>query len=209
MSYKTFEEPNINNALYSNQVWLCDQIKLDILLVGQHTELLERPYLTKITDSYSRCIMGIHLSFDTPSSSQVVALALHHAILPKQYGAEYKLNCEWGTYCFPENLVTDSGKYFRSKNFKQIALQLALKCHVSNFLTRRGIEESSFWIIDREFLSQLPGYLGSNIQEHRSTAQGTAYLTLQELELRLVRYIVDVYNQQPDDRTQDQARFQR
>ncbi|MEA5504859.1 hypothetical protein VB735_17445 [Halotia wernerae UHCC 0503] len=92
MKYQTFEEQTMNGR-YGNQVWQCDHTKLDILLVSQHGELLERPYLTKITDSYSLCIMGIHLSFDAPSS-QVVALALRHAILPKHYGAEYQLHCE-------------------------------------------------------------------------------------------------------------------
>jgi putative transposase len=73
---------------------------VDVLLVDQHGELIGRPWLTTVIDSYSRCIMGINLGFDAPSS-QVVALALRHAILPKQYGAEYKLHCEWGTYGKP------------------------------------------------------------------------------------------------------------
>ena len=38
------------------------------MLVDQYGETLARPWLTKITDSYSRCIMGIHLGFDAPSS---------------------------------------------------------------------------------------------------------------------------------------------
>lgn len=48
-----------------------------------------RPWLTTVIDTYSRAIVGINLGYDALSSS-VVALALRNAILPKQYGAEYK-----------------------------------------------------------------------------------------------------------------------
>jgi putative transposase len=67
--------------------------------------------------------MGINLGFDAPSS-QVVALALRHAILPKRYGAEYKLNCDWETFGKPEYLYTDGGKDFRSNHLAGIATQL-------------------------------------------------------------------------------------
>ena len=72
---------------YSNQVWQCDRTRVDLLLVDQHGEILGRPWLTTVIDSYSRCLMSINLGFDAPSS-EVVALALRHAILLKQYGAE-------------------------------------------------------------------------------------------------------------------------
>lgn len=54
------------------------------MLIDEYGEPLDRPYLTKITDSYARCIMGIHLGFDAPSS-QVATLALRHAILLSRY----------------------------------------------------------------------------------------------------------------------------
>ncbi|MFB2878828.1 hypothetical protein [Floridanema aerugineum] len=38
---------------YSNHVWQCDHTKLDLMLVDQFGEVLSRPWLTKITDSYS------------------------------------------------------------------------------------------------------------------------------------------------------------
>jgi putative transposase len=68
---------------WSNQVWQCDHTKIDVLVVDQAGEVLGRPWLTIVVDTYSRCIMGLHLGFDAPSA-QVVGLALRHAILPKQ-----------------------------------------------------------------------------------------------------------------------------
>ncbi|MDS9397361.1 hypothetical protein RI030_07075 [Aphanizomenon flos-aquae NRERC-008] len=57
---------------YSNHIWQCDHTRADILLVDKHGELLARPWLTTVIDTYSRCIIGINLGFDSPSS-QVVA----------------------------------------------------------------------------------------------------------------------------------------
>jgi putative transposase len=75
---------------HSNQVWQCDHSKVDVLLVDSSGMLLGRPWLTTVIDTYSRCIMGIHLGFDAPSAD-VVCLALRHAILPKQYPTAYGL----------------------------------------------------------------------------------------------------------------------
>ena len=55
----------------------------------------------------------------------------------------------------------------------------------------------------------LPGYTGSNVQERPETTEADACLTLRELEQRLVRYVVDNYNQRLDARMGDQTRFQR
>ncbi len=44
---------------YSNHVWQCDHTRADVLLVDQHGELLGRPWLTTVIDTYSRCIMGV------------------------------------------------------------------------------------------------------------------------------------------------------
>ncbi len=76
---------------YSNHVWQCDHTRADVLLVDKYGELLGRPWLTTVIDTYSPCIVGINLGFDAPSS-QVVALALRHATLPKNYSQEYELH---------------------------------------------------------------------------------------------------------------------
>lgn len=92
LSVKT-RDGNDLTVEYSNQVWQCDHTRVDVLLVDQHGEILGRPWLTTVIDSYSRCIIGINLGYDAPSS-QVVALALRHVILPKQYREEYGLHEE-------------------------------------------------------------------------------------------------------------------
>jgi putative transposase len=193
---------------YSNQVWQCDHTRVDVLLVDQHGKILGRPWLTTVIDSYSRCIMGINLGYDAPSS-QVVALALRHAILPKQYSSEYGLHEQWGTSGLPQHLYTDGGKDFRSNHLQQIGVQLGFVCHLRDRPSEGGSVERPFKTFNTELFSTLPGYTGSNVQERPEEAEKEASYTLRQLEQNLVRYIVDNYNQRLDARMGDQTRFQR
>ncbi|WP_287456682.1 Mu transposase C-terminal domain-containing protein [Leptolyngbya sp. UWPOB_LEPTO1] len=207
LSVKTRQGEDIS-VEYSNHVWQCDHTRVDVLLVDQYGELLSRPWLTTVIDTYSRCIMGINLGFDAPSS-QVVALALRHAILPKHYGAEYKLNCEWGTYGKPQYFYTDGGKDFRSNHVQQIATDLGFVCHLRDRPSEGGVVERPFRTLNEQLFSTLPGYTGSNVQERPEDAEKDARLTLRELEQLIVRFICDRYNQSIDARMGDQTRFQR
>ncbi|MEH2241374.1 Mu transposase C-terminal domain-containing protein [Nostoc sp.] len=138
----------------------------------------------------------------------VVALAMRHAVSPKKYTSEYKLHCEWGTFGIPENLFTDGGKDFRSEHLKQIGFQLGFECHLRDRPSEGGIEELSFGTINTDFLSGLYGYFGSNIQQRPENAEEEACITLRDLQLLIVRYVVDNYNQRLDARS-GQTRFQR
>ncbi|WP_243713860.1 Mu transposase C-terminal domain-containing protein [Nostoc sp. 106C] len=135
-------------------------------------------------------------------------MATRHTVLPKKYPSEYKLHCEWGTFGIPENLFTDGGKDFDSGHLKQIGFQLGFECHFRDRPSEGGIEERSFGTINTDFLSGLYGYLGSNIQQRPENAEEEACITLRELHLLIVRYIVDNYNQRLDARS-GQTRFQR
>lgn len=207
LSVKTRQGKDIS-VEYSNHVWQCDHTRVDVLLVDQYGELLSRPWLTTVIDTYSRCILGINLGFDAPSS-QVVALALRHAILPKKYGAEYKLNCEWGTYGKPQHFYTDGGKDFRSNHVQQIATDLGFVCHLRDRPSEGGVVERPFRTLNEQLFSTLPGYTGSNVQERPEDAEKDAKLTLRELEQLIVRFICDRHNQGIDARMGDQTRFQR
>ncbi len=193
---------------YSNQVWQCDHTRADVLLVDRHGKLIGRPWLTTVIDSYSRCVVGVNLGFDAPSS-QVVALALRNAILPKQYGEEYQLHCEWGTYGLPQYLFTDGGKDFRSNHLAEIATQLGFVLKLRDRPSEGGIVERPFKTLNQSLFSTLPGYTGSNVQQRPEDAEKDAQLTLRDLEILIIRFIVDKYNQSIDARMGDQTRFQR
>ncbi len=215
LSIKTRDGKDIS-INHSNQVWQCDHTRTDILLVDRHGELIGRPWLTTVIDSYSRCVMGINLGFDAPSS-QVVALALRHAILPKKYGVEYQLHCDWGTFGLPEYLFTDGGKDFRSSHLEEIASQLGFVRKLRDRPSEGGIVERPFKTLNQSMFSTLPGYTGSNVQERPKDAEKDAKLTLRDLEKLIVRFIVDKYNQSAVSHTRvrsnagkdEQTRYQR
>jgi putative transposase len=193
---------------WSNQVWQCDHTRADVLIVDQSGSILGRPWLTTVVDTYSRCIMGIHLGFDAPSAA-VVCLALRHAILPKQYSGAYELKQIWGTYGLPQYLYTDGGKDFRSQHLEQVATELGIVLCLRRKPSDGGIVERPFGTLNTQFFSTLPGYVSSDVSTRSSKAESEACLTLLQLEKLLVRYLVDHYNQGIDARMGDQSRIGR
>jgi len=193
---------------WSNQVWQCDHTKIDVLVVDQAGEVIGRPWLTTVIDSYSRCMMGFHLGFDAPSAA-VVCLALRHAILPKQYSGAYELQQMWGTYGIPQYLYTDGGKDFRSQHLEEVATELGIVLCLRRRPSDGGIVERPFGTLNTQFFSTLPGYVSSTIETRSPKAESEACLTLLQLEKLLVRYLVDNYNQAIDARMGNQSRIGR
>jgi putative transposase len=201
---------------HSNQIWQCDHTKLDVFLVDEQgevifqlddkgEEVIGRPYITLIMDSYSGCVAGFHLGFEAAGSHEV-GLALRHAILPKQYGAEYNLQNQWNVCGIPEYWVTDRAKEFKSNHLKQISMQLGFKRRLRAFPSAGGLIESIFDKINKEVLSFLGGYTGSSVEKRPNNCEKHASLTLDELEKRLVKYFVDHYNWHDYPRVANQKR---
>ncbi len=210
---------DILEITHSNQIWQCDHTKLDIFLVDQQgevifqlddkgEEVIGRPYITLIMDSYSGCVAGFHLGFEAAGSHEV-GLALRHAILPKQYGAEYNLQKQWNVFGLLEYWVTDRAKEFKCNHLKQISMQLDFKRRLRAFPEAGGLIESIFDKINKEVLSILPGYTGSSVEKRPDNCEKHASLTLDELEKILVRYFVDHYNQHDYPRVANQKRAER
>jgi putative transposase len=161
----------------SNQVWQCDHTRVDLLVVDQVGEVLGRPWLTTVIDTYSRCIVGIHLGMESPSAV-VVCLALRHGILPKQYSSSYELTQMWGTYGVPRYLYTDGGKDFGSKHLEQVASELKIVLCQRRYPAEGGIVERPFGTLNSELFMTLPGYTGNSAKRRPKQAEGSASLTL-------------------------------
>lgn len=192
----------------SNQVWQIDHTKLDDLSVDINGEHIGCLFITAIIDSYSGCVVGFYLGFEAAGSHEV-ALALRQAFLPKQYGVEYNLHKEWGTYGVPEYIVTDHAKEFKSGHLRQVAADLGFTMRLRLYTQQGGLIESLFDKQNKEVLSLLPGYKGSNVAKRPKDAEKYACVTYEELERILVRYFVDHYNQHFYPRVQNQTRLQR
>jgi putative transposase len=92
-------------------------------------------------------------------------------------------------------VLTDRAREFKSEHLQQISLQLGFQRRLRAFPAAGGLVESHFDKINKEYLSEKPGYTGSNIDERPKEAERTACLTLDDLERELVRYFVDHANQ--------------
>jgi putative transposase len=188
-----------------NRSWLCDHSQVDVLLVDSEGELVGRPWLTIAIDIASGCVMGFHLGYEAPNP-QVVMLALRHAILPKKYTGEYELQHQWQTYGLPQHFYTDRGISFQSDRLEQIARQLGFTKHFLSRSFEINSVDRLFGSLKTKLFSALPGYTQGS--SHSQNIGLGASLTLPELEKLVVRYFVDLHNQQIMKRGGDQTRFE-
>ena len=193
---------------HSNQIFQIDHTDSDVLLIDINGNEIGRPFLTSVIESNSGCIVGFHISFKKPGSHEV-ALALRHAFLPKEYGEEYKLHKKWNVSGLPQYIVTDRAKEFKSNHLKQIAAHLGIELRLRAYPQQGGLVERPFGTINTEFLESIPGYTGSNIQQRPQNAKQEACFTLDEFERKIVRFIVDNYNQNHYPRAKNQTRVSR
>ncbi len=116
---------------FSHQILQSDHTKLDVLVVDRDDEVIGRPWLTTVVDSYSSCILGYFLGMKQPGSHEVT-LALRHAALPKQYPDDYELVRSWDVGGLPiQYFFTDGGKDLaRSKHIQKVGQKLGFFCEL-------------------------------------------------------------------------------
>lgn len=85
-----------------------------------------RPWLTVAIDVYTRCVLGIHIGFEPPSTLSV-ALCLTHAVLPKVPASEFGVPLDWIMHGLPKEIVVDNGKDFQSKAFMRGCAECGIK----------------------------------------------------------------------------------
>jgi len=114
-----FEPINRHESHEPNERWQMDHCKLDILVIDiQSGDVLGRPWLTVALDTYSRAVMGYHLSLYEPSSMSI-CLALRQAIWKKPIA-------EWPMCGIPKQLHLDRGSDFTSRHLEQVAADLGI-----------------------------------------------------------------------------------
>ncbi|MBD1918448.1 MULTISPECIES: Mu transposase C-terminal domain-containing protein [Cyanophyceae] len=186
-------------ASFSNQIIQCDHTKLDIRIVGADGKVLQwRPWLTTVVDTFSGCLIGYRLWHKQPGAYEV-GLALRHAILPKNYPAEYKLNKDWNVYGPPlQYFFTDGGKDLSaSKHIKAIGKKLNFQCKLRARPNQGGVIERLFKTINTQVLEPLPGYQPNRSnKEQIKKAEKEACLTIDHLDMFLAGYFCDDYNHQ-------------
>jgi putative transposase len=192
----------------SNQVWQIDHTLLDNLLVDANGELVNCAWITSVIDTYSGCVMGYHIGFESPGSHQV-ALALRHAILQKHYGEEYQLRKNWEVCGLPEYVVTDRAKEFKSGHLRHIAADLDFKMRLRLYTEQGGVVERSFLGLKTEFAALVLGFKGGSLQERPEHPEKKASVVYEEYDRKLVRYLVDHHNQHLYPKVKNQTLLQR
>jgi putative transposase len=113
-----------------------DHTLLDLLVLDDETCLpLGRPYITLCIDHYSRCILGLFISF-TPPSYMSVAECLKDCFRPKVWlkTAFPEIKNDWLAFGVMSTLVLDNGLEFHSESLQQACYSLGIEM---NYAPRR------------------------------------------------------------------------
>jgi len=172
-----------------------DHTRADVMVVSDdRLTVLGRPWITLAIDVATRCVLGMYISMDAPSSVSV-SLCIEHAVLPKPENA--KDPGIWPMYGKPRKFLVDNGKDFRA-----FALQRGCDEHAIT-LSWRPVRTPHYGAhIERlngtlmKIAHLLPGTTFSNIRErgdYDSTAR--ARLTLGEFRDWMTHKVCRFYHQ--------------
>ena len=174
-----------------------DHTLVDIQLVDERTRaVLGRPWLTLLLDVFSRCVLGLHLSFDPPSASGV-ALAISQGVLPKaEWLAERGLDLLWPMHGTPHALHLDNGREFHSRALKRGCQQHGIRIDYRPPATPRfggHIERLMGTLMTR--VHALPGTTFSSVAARGDyPSEQRAVLSLREFERILTLEVLGPYH---------------
>lgn len=169
-------------ATAANERWQADHTQLD-LVAKRDRDGDGRPWLTIITDEYSRAIAGFALAFEAPSALRT-ALALRQAIWRKS-------EPDWAICGIPQVLYSDNGSDFTSDHLRQVCADLKVRIvHSTPGVPRgRGKVERFFRTVNQRLLCHLPGYL------KRGRKRAGQLLTLPELDAKVREFLGEYHRE--------------
>lgn len=181
-------------------VVMIDHTPVDIIVVDEvHRQPIGKPYITLAIDVFSRMVAGLYLSFDPPNSA-AVSLCLANAMCPKrEYLATLGVPGNWPVWGKIATVHVDNAKEFRS-----VALERGAQQHGIDLQWRPpetphygGHIERLMGTTMRE-VHKWPGTTFSNPQKRKGyDSEAESALTLHELEIEIVDFIVNKYHLRP------------
>lgn len=173
-----------------------DHTKLDFFVVGADGRPVGRPWLTVAIDHYSRMPIGYYLGFKPPSTHTVM-LALHQAILPKDWVKERfpSVTGTWPCYGMPETLVVDNGREFHSIHLIKAAqaLDMHLQYAAVGAPWYKGVVERHFREVNRSMLGKPGTTFNSPEARGDYDPAKNAAVSRDLLEELLCKWIVDIH----------------
>lgn len=178
-----------------------DHTPLDLMVIDDETGLpLGRPYITACIDDFTRCVLGLYVSFEPPSHL-TVSRCLKQAFMPKtdlrkQFPGIVN---EWFAHGVMRELVVDNGTEFHSISLENACYTLGMEIHYSARKTPwfKGKIERFLGTLNRAIAHGTPGTTFSNIFEKEeydpSKYAIVRYSVMKEI---ITTWVVDVYHQQ-------------
>jgi len=179
-----------------------DHSPLDLIVVDDETSLpLGRPYVTACIDDYTRCLLGLFISFEPPSH-YTVARCLKHSFLPKADVKETYPGIvnDWSAHGVMRELVVDNGAEFHSASLENACYSLGIELHYSPRKTPwfKGKIERFLGTLNNAAAHGVPGTTFSNIFEKEDYDPSKfAVVRFSLLKEVVHRWVVDVYHQRP------------
>ena len=179
-----------------------DRIEMDAIYINLGINNESCAYLGTLVvmvaiDTCTRCIVGYSVSVGKKvSESADLAIECLKSIVAR------KDNIYWPCHGVPIKLITDATTAAIGNAYKRMALGLGVMpiITVSGSPWKKPFIESFFRTLRREFLAELPGYLGSKTRvnnahlEQGETAELHAVMTLQEFDEELQKFITETYH---------------
>lgn len=184
------------------QMVQADHTRLDAVFVDRKRGVILGPAsITLAMDVYSRCIVGIHVSYHAPSALSV-AETLKFAVLKK---SNLDVLCpglkhDYLMYGLPETLMVDNGREFHSLSFLASCAELGIK-------VRWAKRRKPWWkphvermlnTLNHGLVHALPGTNFGSIQKKGDyDPKKHAVVDFNDFMAALLVWIVDYYHQKP------------
>lgn len=161
----------------------------------------ERWWFTGAIDCRTRCIVGMSFTRNPKTSSALDCLQM--SMQDKQNWAD-KVGAVsgWHMSATPESVVTDNGPAFKAGAFTDSCAELGiiLERTIAGAPGMRGTVEKVFKSVSTGLLNRLNGRTFSSVLERGDhPSKDRACLTTEDLCFALVRWIVDIYHNQPHE----------
>lgn len=182
---------------FPNAVVQIDHSPVDVIVVDEVDRLpIGRPYFTLSIDVHTRMIGGFVFTLDPPSANSA-ALCVAHAVSQKEYWlAARDIYAEWPIYGLMQKIHVDNAKEFKGTAMKRGCDEYGI------ILENRPKGQPNYGPhVERAFLTfmtkahEVPGTTFSNtLEKLHYNSEGSACMTLKELELWFTYFIVYVYH---------------
>jgi putative transposase len=193
---------NTDIATRPLQIAQIDHTLMDIFVVDSESMLpLGRPWLTTCLDAYTRCLLGLHISFEPPSYL-TVAKCLRHAFEPKtDLQATYPMiDNVWEPFGVMNSVLVDNGMEFHSVALEQACYACGTEIRYAGRKKSwiKGKVERFLGTLNRSISHGIPGTTFSNVFEKGDyNPKKHAVLTFGTLKEIVHLWVADYYHQKP------------